>query len=207
MTEHYSKETRESILPKLDVILASASPRREELLGLIFKEFWVMPSGYDESKVPEDLTPAEHVVYSSLMKARDIAQKNKKSLVIGADTVVVIDETILGKPHDRAEAARMLKSLSGRLHQVYTGITVIYDNKERSAFECTDVKFSELSDDVISRYVSSGEPMDKAGAYAIQGRGAVLIESINGCYFNVVGLPIHKLSAILSEIGIPPLTH
>ena len=207
MTEHYSKETRESILPKLDVILASASPRREELLGLIFKEFWVMPSGYDESKVPEDLTPAEHVVYSSLMKARDIAQKNKKSLVIGADTVVVIDETILGKPHDRAEAARMLKSLSGRLHQVYTGITVIYDNKEHSAFECTDVKFSELSDDVISRYVSSGEPMDKAGAYAIQGRGAVLIESINGCYFNVVGLPIHKLSAILGEIGIPPLTH
>lgn len=207
MTEHYSKEMRESILPKLDVILASASPRREELLGLIFKEFWVMPSGYDESKVPEDLTPAEHVVYSSLMKARDIAQKNKKSLVIGADTVVVIDETILGKPHDRAEAARMLKSLSGRLHQVYTGITVIYDNKEHSAFECTDVKFSELSNDVISRYVSSGEPMDKAGAYAIQGRGAVLIESINGCYFNVVGLPIHKLSAILGEIGIPPLTH
>jgi len=194
-------------LPKLDVILASASPRREELLGLIFKEFWVLPSDYDESKAPQDLLPDEHVVHSSLMKARDIARKNPKSLVIGADTVVVVDETILGKPHDRADAARMLKSLSGRVHQVYTGITVIYDDKEHSAFERTDVKFSDLSDDVISRYVSSGEPMDKAGAYAIQGRGAVLIESINGCYFNVVGLPIHRLSTILNEIGIPPLTH
>lgn len=187
------------------MILASASPRREELLGLIFKEFWVTPSEFDESKVPQDLPPAEQVVYSSQMKARDVAAGNPKSLVIAADTIVVVDETILGKPHDRADAARMLKMLSGRTHQVYTGVAVIYDGKQHSAFECTDVTFSDLSDEIISRYVSSGEPMDKAGAYAIQGRGAVLIESICGCYFNVVGLPVHKLSNLLGEIGIPPL--
>ncbi|MCE5315124.1 MAG: Maf family protein [Armatimonadota bacterium] len=193
-------------MPKHDIILASASPRREELLSLIFKEFWVVPSKFDESKVPGDLSPAEQVVHSSLMKARDVSQDNPKSLVIGADTVVVVDEEILGKPRDRSDAARMLKLLSGRTHQVYTGITVIFRGKEHSGFECTDVTFSGLTDEVISRYISSGEPMDKAGAYAIQGRGAVLIESINGCYFNVVGLPVHKLSAILAELGMPPLT-
>jgi septum formation protein len=193
-------------LPKHDVILASASPRREELLGLIFQEFWVVPSEFDESKVPHDLSPDKLVMYSSLMKARDVAAKNPKTLVIGADTVVVADDTILGKPRDRADAARMLKLLSARTHQVYTGISVIFDGTERSAFECTDVTFSNLSDEVISRYVSSSEPMDKAGAYAIQGRGAVLIESICGCYFNVVGLPVHRLSMILQEIGFPPLS-
>jgi septum formation protein len=140
------------------------------------------------------------------MKARDVAAKNPKSLVIGADTVVVVDDKILGKPRDRADAARMLKFLSGRTHQVYTGICVIFDEAEHSAYECTDVTFGSLADDVISRYVSSGEPMGKAGAYAIQGRGAVLIESICGCYFNVVGLPIHKLSDILNDLGIPPLS-
>lgn len=192
-------------MPKHDVILASASPRREELLGLIFKEFWVMPSDFDESKVPQDMPPNELVMYSSLMKARDVADKNPKSLVIGADTVVVVDNTVLGKPRDRADAARMLKLLSGKTHQVYTGISAIFSGEEHSAFECTDVTFSNLEDEVISRYVSSGEPMDKAGAYAIQGRGAVLIESICGCYFNVVGLPIHRLSTILNKLGIPPL--
>jgi septum formation protein len=193
-------------LPKHDVILASASPRREELLSLIFRVFWVVPSKFDESEVPQELPPAEHVVFSSLMKARDVARDNPKSLVIGADTVVVVNDMILGKPRDRSEAAGMLKLLSGKTHQVYTGITVIFGDEENSGFECTDVKFSQLSDEVISRYISSGEPMDKAGAYAIQGKGAVLIESINGCYFNVVGLPVHKLSAILGELGIPPLT-
>ncbi|MHB9038805.1 MAG: Maf family protein [Armatimonadota bacterium] len=193
-------------MPKHDVILASASPRREELLSLIFREFWVVPSKFDESEVPLELPPAEHVVYSSLMKARDVARDNPKSVVIGADTVVVADDTILGKPRDRSDAARMLGMLNGRTHQVYTGVSVIYGGEEHSGFECTDVKFSELSDEVISRYISSGEPMDKAGAYAIQGRGAVLIESINGCYFNVVGLPVHRLSVILHEFGIPQLT-
>lgn len=165
-----------------------------------------MPSEFDESTVPHDLPPNEQVMYSSLMKARDVAAKNPKSLVIAADTIVVVDETILGKPCDRADAARMLKLLRGRTHQVYTGIAIVYCGDEHNAFECTDVTFSNLSDEVISRYVSSGEPMDKAGAYAIQGRGAVLIESICGCYFNVVGLPVHKLSMILNELGIPPLT-
>ncbi|MCE5198696.1 Maf family protein [bacterium] len=189
----------------VDVILASASPRRKELLSLIFETFRVIPSEFDESLVPGDLPPKEHVVYSSLMKARDVAARHPDSLVIGADTVVVADETILGKPTDAGDAGCMLRLLSGRTHQVYTGFTVVYGGIERTGHECTDVTFRELSDEIISRYIASGEPMDKAGAYAIQGKGAVLITSINGDYFNVVGLPIYKLSSILEEFGVEVL--
>ncbi|MEN6581275.1 MAG: Maf family protein [Armatimonadota bacterium] len=189
----------------MDVILASASPRRKELLSLIFETFRVIPSEFDESLVPGDLPPKEHVVYSSLMKARDVAARHPDSLVIGADTVVVADETILGKPTDAGDAGCMLRLLSGRTHQVYTGFTVVYGGIERTGHECTDVTFRELSDEIISRYIASGEPMDKAGAYAIQGKGAVLITSINGDYFNVVGLPIYKLSSILEEFGVEVL--
>lgn len=189
----------------LDVILASASPRRRELLSLIFREFRVIPSDFDESLVPSELAPPEHVLYSALMKARDVAANFPDSLVIGADTIVVIDEVILGKPADDADAARMLKLLSGRTHEVYTGIAVVQDGIERAEVECTAVNFRELTDDVISRYIASGEPMDKAGAYAIQGKGAVLIKSIAGCYPNVVGLPLYELSRLLMEFGIEPM--
>lgn len=187
------------------VVLASASPRRRELLALIFSEFEVVPSEFDESEMPGDLAPAESVLYSARMKARDVARKYPDSLVIGADTIVVVDDAILGKPGDSEDAARMLRMLSGREHQVYTGITVIASEKERAAVECTNVRFRELSDEVISRYIASGEPMDKAGAYAIQGKGAVLITSISGCYPNVVGLPLYKLSTLLQEFGVEPL--
>jgi septum formation protein len=185
--------------------LASASPRRRELLALIFKDYRVIPSDFDERNVPGDLPPAEHVVYSASVKAREIAGKYPEALVIGADTVVVADDAILGKPADAEDAARMLQMLSGRVHQVYTGISVARDGVERSAFECTNVRFRSLSDEMISRYIATGEPMDKAGAYAIQGRGCVLIESIDGCYFNVVGLPIHRLSVVLQDFGVMPL--
>ena len=123
-------------------------------------------------------------------------------LVIGADTIVVVEQSILGKPADAADAGRMLHLLSGRTHQVYTGVALIQGTRERCTFECTDVVFSKLTDQVISRYVATGEPFDKAGAYAIQGRGSVLISSISGCYPNVVGLPLHKLGRLLKEFGV-----
>lgn len=192
-------------MPTTDVILASASPRRRELLSLIFNEFRVVPSEFDESSVPGELPPAEHVLYSARMKARDVAQDHPESLVIGADTIVAVEGPILGKPTDAADAARMLRLLSGRTHQVYTGVAVHVGDKERSGVECTDVDFRELTDEVISRYVSTGEPLDKAGAYAIQGKGAVLISGIRGCYSNVVGLPLHRLSRLLAEFGIEVL--
>lgn len=193
-------------MPQIDVILASASPRRKELLSLIFDEFRVIPSEFDESLVPDDLKPKDHVAHSSLMKARDVAQNFPDSLVIGADTIVVVEDNILGKPSDKEDARHMLKMISGRTHQVYTGITVIKNDSERTQVECTDVHFRPLHEEIISRYIATGEPMDKAGAYAIQGKGSVLIRSIDGCYFNVVGLPVYKLSLVLEEFGIEALT-
>lgn len=189
----------------LDVILASASPRRKELLSLIFGEFRVIPSDFDESTLSHIEDPARAVVHSSLEKGRYVASRFPGSLIVAADTVVVVDSAILGKPTDDSDAERMLRLLSGRTHQVYTGVTVAQNGIERSGYESTDVEFRELTDDVMSRYIATGEPMDKAGAYAIQGRGAVLIRGIRGCYFNVVGLPLHRLSEILEESGVPPL--
>ena len=189
----------------MDVILASASPRRRELLALIFADFRVVPSRFDEDEVPDDLPPPQHVQHSALMKARDVAEQHPGSLIIGSDTIVVVDGAILGKPSDETDAARMLGMLSGRTHQVYSGIAVIMNGVERTAVECTDVTFTSLSSEIISRYVATGEPMDKAGAYAIQGKGSVLIEGRRGCYFNVVGLPVFRLSRLLEEFDVQPL--
>lgn len=188
-----------------DIILASASPRRRELLSLIVNSYRVIPSEFDEGLVPKDLEPMDHVIYSAYMKAKDIADKYPEAIVIGADTIVTVRNQILGKPENQGDAARMLQMLSGKTHQVYTGISVIGNGNEYKDCECTDVIFRNLSDELISRYIATGEPMDKAGAYAIQGKGSVLICSINGCYFNVVGLPVYKLSLLLERIGIHPL--
>jgi len=188
------------------IILASASPRRVELLALVCPGFDVIPSTFDESGLAEDLSPTDHVAASAAGKARGVAASVKDGLVIGADTVVVIDEHMLGKPVDEEDAARMLRLLSGRVHQVYTGIHVVDvsldERRERSGIECTDVRVRKLTERMIERYVATGEPLDKAGAYAIQGRGSVLIEGISGCFFNVVGLPIYRLSLILEEFGM-----
>lgn len=192
-------------MPAPDVILASASPRRRELLSLIFSDFRVIPSEFDEDSVPSHLAPPDYVLHSAIMKARDVAARFPESIIIGADTIVVIDEAILGKPRDTADAARMLRLLSGRTHRVYTGVAVMRGGIEHAAVECTEVTFRELSDEMICRYIASGEPMDKAGAYAIQGKGAVLISSISGCYPNVVGLPLYRLSLLLGKLGIEPL--
>lgn len=188
-----------------NIILASASPRRRELLSRIFSKYDIIPSNFDESDVPNGIAPYELVIYLAKMKARDVAKNHADSLVIGADTIVVADDIILGKPKDSNDAANMLKQLSGREHEVITGICVIYGGKEMCSYERTSVRFRELSNQTISRYISTGEPMDKAGAYAIQGYGSVLIESISGCFFNVVGLPLYKLSKTLENFGISPL--
>lgn len=191
------------------VILASMSPRRKELLALIRTRFEIIPSEFDESKMPDDMPPSEFVVLSAKEKARDVAAGVSDGIIIGADTVVSIDEHILGKPVDEDDAKRMLRLLSSNTHQVYTGVHVIDVRPEctveRSDYVCTDVKFRMLSEELVERYVATREPMDKAGAYAIQGRGSILVESISGCFFNVVGLPVYKLSKILEELGMEML--
>lgn len=190
-----------------DIILASASPRRNELLQLIEPSFLVIPSSFDESTV-EKWPPDKHVIDSASGKALDVAEKIDNGIIIGADTVVVVDETILGKPSDNDDARRMLKMLSARSHYVYTGLCVISRINGDIATTLkdhvkTEVRFGELSDEIIDMYVETGEPLDKAGAYGIQERGSVLIEYIIGDYFNVVGLPVYTLSRMLNDLGIP----
>ena len=188
------------------IILASASPRREEILGLLGVRFTVAPSDFDESGVIQ-WPPEEHVLASSTGKAAFIACRIPDGIVIGADTIVVVDEAILGKPADAEDARRMLRLLSGRSHYVYTGLCVMKragDETVRTLrdYVRTEVRFGDLADDIIDAYVATMEPLDKAGAYGIQERGSVLVEGIVGDYFNVVGLPIYRLSQMLHELGI-----
>lgn len=190
-----------------EIILASASPRREELLRLMGLSFRVIPSDFDESVVSQ-WPPEEHVLQSATGKASDIAARASDGVVIGADTVVVAGNSILGKPESPGDARRMLKLLSGRSHFVYTGLCVIRRAGGKTThslrdYVCTEVRFGTLSDEIVEAYIATGEPLDKAGAYGIQERGCVLVESIVGDYFNVVGLPIYRLSRMLDEIGMP----
>lgn len=178
------------------MILASKSPRRLELLGYITKDFTVRSADVDES-LPDGIAPNDAVEYLSRIKASPFADSGE--IVIGADTVVAIDGKILGKPADADDARAMLRMLSGRAHQVYTGVTVINGEDCHTFSVCTNVKFFDLTDDEIDRYIATGEPMDKAGAYGIQGYGSLLVEGIDGDYFNVVGLPISKLNRLLLD--------
>ena len=173
----------------MNVVLASASPRRRELLQTAGVDFTVKVSDADEHIEP-DTPPHEAVVSLARQKAQAVAKACPNDLVIGADTVVVYDGAILGKPADAADAARMLRMLSGKTHVVYTGVCLLYGKKEETFFEQTQVTFFPLTEQEIDAYVATGEPMDKAGAYGIQGRGCTLVQSICGDYFNVVGLPV-----------------
>lgn len=177
------------------IILASASPRRRELLEQIHVKFEVRPAKGEEVITAEE--PAEVVKELSLQKAAEIAEKVEEGIVIGADTVVAYDGKIMGKPKDEQDAARMLQLLSGHVHEVYTGVTAILcENGQqimRTFSECTQVEFALMSEEEISFYIKSKEPMDKAGAYGIQGLGARYIRSIQGDYNNVVGLPVGRL--------------
>lgn len=185
------------------IILASASPRRSELLRRIQLDFTIIPSNVEEV-VDERLEGAEIVKAIASQKAWDVATKlQEKALVIGADTVVMKDG-VLGKPKDKNQAFAMLKRLQGEWHEVFTGVAVIDSGtgKVSQGYEKTRVKMRSLSEDTIIRYIETGEPMDKAGAYGIQGWGSLLVERIEGCYFNVVGLPLVKLSNVLEEFGV-----
>lgn len=181
------------------ILLASASPRRKELLELMGLEFVVKTAGVDET-LPPDITPEEAVAYLSRIKAQ--AVEGEGEIIIGADTVVAIDGCILGKPKDSADAAVMLKRLSGRKHSVFTGVTVIYFDKINTFTSETEVEFYPLTDAEISSYIATGEPMDKAGAYGIQGKGSLLVKGITGDYFNVVGLPVSRLWHVLKMLEI-----
>ena len=183
------------------VVLASASPRRLELLRQIGVEPIVCPANFEESGGAA--TEADDVVLcNALGKCRAVAvEKGEELPVIGADTVVVIDNVILGKPANQTEACEMLQKLSGRFHEVLTGVAVKYKQQEVAEVVRTKVYFRKLSVTEIQAYVASGEPLDKAGAYGIQGKGAILVEKIEGCYNNVVGLPLTRVYEILAKLG------
>lgn len=189
------------------LVLASTSPRRRELLASLQLPFEVVASHADEAVQP-GLSPAEIVETLALRKAAAVAQiggqRQDNALIVGSDTIVVLDGEVLGKPMDEADAARMLALLQGRTHLVFTGVACIHTGtgEQRVGFRETSVIMKSLDAKTIASYVKTGEPADKAGAYAIQGLGATLIESIQGCYFNVVGLPLSLLSDMLSNFGI-----
>lgn len=189
-----------------DIILASASPRRRELLQQIGLEFSVVPSNVPEELLPGE-TPEEHVVRLSRAKAAEVAGRRDIAgrWVIGSDTVVLCDGEILGKPADERDAARMLRQLSGREHRVLSGFAVIdrLSSQERTEAVGTRVRFRALTDAEIARYIASGESADKAGAYAIQGLGVCFVAGINGSYTNVVGLPLCRLTLTLEQLGVP----
>ena len=182
-----------------NIILASTSPRRRELLTLAGVKFEVLALNVDES-VPKGTPPEYAVEMTARKKAMAIAERHGRSIVIGADTVVVCDGKILGKPKSKKEAVEMLKMLSGREHLVMTGVCIAHGGETEIYHVVTKVKFYELSNKNINDYVNPGEPMDKAGAYGIQGRGCVLVESIEGDYFNIVGLPISSLCRKLKKL-------
>ena len=185
-----------------DIILASASPRREQLLRQVGCKFRVVPSLAEENNAA-DLPPDELVQMHARAKAEAVAaQTGGSDLVIGADTVVVLAGKVYGKPADAAAAARMLAELAGRTHSVWSGVAVV--GRGRCFVEAveTRVTLSGLSPEQIGRYVATGEPLDKAGAYAVQGIGALFVERIEGCYFNVVGLPLQALSRLLARAGL-----
>ena len=176
----------------MKTILASASPRRQELLRYITADFEVIPADVDET-LPEGVPAEESAEFLAVRKAVHVAQQNINSVVIGSDTVVIIDDEILGKPVDEDDAERMLKKLSGRVHKVITGVCIACGNRTFSFSEATDVKFYKLSDEEIREYIKTGDPMDKAGAYGIQSAGCVLVEKIDGDFFAVMGLPVARL--------------
>ena len=189
----------------MKIILASQSPRRRELLERMgITDFEVIPARGREIVDP-DLTPAQLVEKLSRRKCAEVAENRPDALVIAADTVVAIDGKALGKPWDRAEAAEMLFRLSGREHVVYSGLTVSQGGRTVTEHEATAVRFRPLTTTEITRYIATGEPMDKAGAYGIQGYGSVLVEGITGDYYNVMGLPVCRLARLLAVFGVDTL--
>ena len=183
----------------MQLILASASPRRKELLGLYGIPFTVRAADIDETMDP-DKPPFDEVARLSREKALAVPRE-PEDVVVAADTIVVCDGIVLGKPRDEAQAIEMLSLLSGRAHQVMTGCTVLRGQKDETFTEVTDIHFRPLSPGEIRRYVSTGEPMDKAGAYGIQGGAALFCQRMEGDYYNVMGLPVCALGQVLKQIA------
>lgn len=184
----------------MNIILASASPRRKEILENASVKFEVMASSIEELTLDGE-SPCQMVMRLACEKGMDIASRQKNDLIISADTIVVIDNTVLGKPENEIEARKMITSLSGRTHQVITGISLINldNNKKIIDYVISNVKFKNLSEEDINDYIRTKESLDKAGAYGIQGYGALLVDEIQGDYFNIVGLPISRLSDLLKK--------
>jgi septum formation protein len=192
-----------SHVPPPHLVLASASPRRADLLAGVGLRFAVRPSHIDESPRPGE-QPAAMVERLAREKAQAVAHPGE--LVVGADTTVVVDGHMLGKPADDDEATAMLRRLAGRAHEVLTGVAVVEDGRVASGVEASRVAFAPLDEEEIAWYVATGEPLDKAGAYAIQGRGGLLVTSVDGNYSNVVGLPLPLVYRLLRELGHQPLS-
>ncbi len=186
----------------MEFILASGSPRRRELLRQIgLSDFTILPADVDETIAP-GTPPHQAVMDLSARKAEAVAASHPDALILAADTVVAFDGHILGKPHSTQEAEAMLRSLSGRVHEVHTGFTLRRGDQTETGHETTQVSFRELGDGEIKAYVATGEPMDKAGAYGIQGLGALLVRGIRGDYFNVMGLPLCRVGTALKNFGL-----
>ena len=190
----------------MDIILASTSPRRKELLGQIgLKDYRILSPDVEEV-LDEMLPPAQLVEGLSRQKALAVRGRvDEDDVIIAADTVVSLEGEVLGKPADEMDAFKMLSALSGNRHQVYTGLTVIRGEQVVTEHEMTTVTFRDLDPEEIEHYIATGEPMDKAGAYGIQGIGALLVSGIDGDYFNVMGLPVYRLGRILAQFGVDVL--
>jgi len=182
------------------IVLASQSPRRRELMARITTDFEVKVSEVDEI-LPEGTAPEDTAAYLAELKASAVAAECHDKTVIGADTVVILDGEVLGKPHDPADAERMLRALSGKTHTVITGCCIISHGQRSTFSEETKVVFYPLSDKDIAEYIATGEPFDKAGAYGIQGYGSLLVRGIEGDFFNVVGFPVGRLNIELKRMG------
>jgi septum formation protein len=183
------------------VVLASGSPRRHQLLELIGIQHEVAPANIDETMRPREM-PRRHAERLAREKASAAATREPDRITIGADTIVVVNRKVLGKPIDADDARRMLSLLSGREHTVITAVAVARGRKLRSAVEEVQVRFRRLRNDEIDAYIATGEPMDKAGAYGIQGFGATIVERVEGDYFAVMGLPLARLVALLRDLGV-----
>ena len=191
------------------IVLASASPRRKELMEQFCGKDLVIFPAEGEEVIPDNFGPGETVEALARGKAREVAARlrsegagNREDIVIGADTIVWHEGRIFGKPHSREEAAAMLRSLSGCTHEVYTGVSLIYGDRELTEHEKTAVTFRVMTEKEILDYIATGEPMDKAGAYGAQGLGALFVSSIEGDFFNVMGLPLCRLGLMLKKTGV-----
>jgi septum formation protein len=182
------------------IVLASGSPRRKELLEKIGLNFLVDPSNYEEV-LDQTIGPLELVKRLSFGKASDVAKRHPDSLIIGADSVVAVDNITLGKPHSKEKAIEMLSKLSGKTHSAISGFTIIDTKTGKTVSEAVETKifFRKLNPDEIEKYVATGEPLDKAGAYAIQGKGALLVDKIEGDFYNIVGLPLGRVVKVLNN--------